>query len=639
MILFKYFLRQSAKRAAILTSFLVASPLFLQAQVLFSPPANISNDGHSGDQQIAIDPSGNISVVWLDSTPGYYAVFFSRSSDGGATFSSPQNLSTDPNGSLAPQIAVDPSGGINVVWEDSTSPNDIFFSRSSDGGATFSTPKNISNNPAGAINPYLAVDSGGNINVVWVGSPRTVPSIIFFSRSSDGGATFSTPIAVSTYPSYGPLVAVDFAGNINVAWIEGLDGPFHVGFSRSSDGGATFTAPKQISGTSEVFPGPRMALDSKGNIYVVWYTTPNGNIYLSYSTDGGATFSNTNITNYSGGPTPSSSPSGPQIAIDSGGNINVAWEDNRSGPLDIFFSRSSDGGATFPTPQNLSNMGGAADLQIATGLNGSINIVWQDSTPGNSQVFFTQSSDGGASFSTPQNLSNDAGTAGNPVIAMDSASNVNILWMGSTSGNNVDVFFSRSEPPPTLISLGLSPSTVTGSSSSTGTVTLNTGAPSGGVVVSLSSTNAGVAAVPDSVTVPAGSTSASFTVTTTPVNTSTPVTISGSYNGSAETATLTVTPPILTSLTLNPSIVIGGPLGSSTGTVTLSAPAAAGGAQVAISSGNPSAVTVPSTVTVPAGATSATFTVSTSVIVISTSVAISASYNDTAQSANLDIFL
>src|SRR4029077_1896368 len=117
----------------------------------------------------------------------------------------------------------------------------------------------------------------------------------------------------------------------------------------------------------------------------VWYTAPNGNIYLSYSTDGGATFSNTKITNYSGGPCPCPSPAAPQIAIDSGGNINVAWGDNSSGPLDIFFSRSSDGGATFPTPQNLANMGGLADLQIATGLNGSINIVWQDSTPGNSQ--------------------------------------------------------------------------------------------------------------------------------------------------------------------------------------------------------------------------------------------------------------
>jgi hypothetical protein len=78
------------RRPALLGLALAASVLAAQAQVSFSPPVNISNDaGNSGDQQIAIDPSGNTSVVWLDNTPGYYNVFFSHSNYGGATFSSP----------------------------------------------------------------------------------------------------------------------------------------------------------------------------------------------------------------------------------------------------------------------------------------------------------------------------------------------------------------------------------------------------------------------------------------------------------------------------------------------------------------------------------------------------------------------
>jgi hypothetical protein len=105
-------------------------------------------------------------------------------------------------------------------------------------------------------------------------------------------------------------------------------------------------------------------------------------------------------------------------------------------------------------------------------------------------------------------------------------------------------------------------------------------------------------------------------------------------------ATLTVTQPLptLTSLTLNPTGVVGG-LGSSTGTVTLSAPAPAGGAQVLLSSSNTGAATVPSTVIVPAGATSATFTVRTSGVLIATSSTISASYNGTTKTANLAVLL
>src|SRR2546429_118676 len=107
-------------------------------------------------------------------------------------------------------------------------------------------------------------------------------------------------------------------------------------------------------------------------------------------------------------------------------------------------------------------------------------------------------------------------------------------------------------------------------------------------------------------------------------------------------STTTVPPPpppaptvTLSSLTLNPTGVIGG-LQSSTGTVTLSAPAPAGGANVALAGSN-AAASVPSSVTVPAGATSATFTVNTSIVVVATSATISATYDNTTLTATLSV--
>lgn len=111
----------------------------------------------------------------------------------------------------------------------------------------------------------------------------------------------------------------------------------------------------------------------------------------------------------------------------------------------------------------------------------------------------------------------------------------------------------------------------------------------------------------------------------------------GSATSNAAALTVTVPLPTVASLTLNPTSVVGG-LGSSTGTVTLSGPAPAGGAQVLLSSNN-SAASVPASVTVPAGATSATFTVSTSAVLVSTSANISASYNGTSRSATLGLLL
>ncbi len=99
-----------------------------------------------------------------------------------------------------------------------------------------------------------------------------------------------------------------------------------------------------------------------------------------------------------------------------------------------------------------------------------------------------------------------------------------------------------SSGPPTLLSVGLNPTSVTGGSSSTGTVTLSGPATSYGAAVALSS-SASAATVPSSVPVAAGASSANFTVNTSAVTASTPVTITGSYAGIIKTAMLTVTPP------------------------------------------------------------------------------------------------
>ena len=92
-----------------------------------------------------------------------------------------------------------------------------------------------------------------------------------------------------------------------------------------------------------------------------------------------------------------------------------------------------------------------------------------------------------------------------------------------------------------LSSLTLNPTSVSGGSSSTGTVTLSSSAPSGGAVVTLSSSNTSVATVPSSVTVSAGKTSATFSVSTKTVSSNTSVAISGTYGGATKSATLTVT--------------------------------------------------------------------------------------------------
>lgn len=93
----------------------------------------------------------------------------------------------------------------------------------------------------------------------------------------------------------------------------------------------------------------------------------------------------------------------------------------------------------------------------------------------------------------------------------------------------------------TVSSLSLSSASVVGGNPISGTVKLSAAAPSGGAVVTLTSSDTSVVTVPSSVTVAAGSTTGpSFTINTSAVSSSTPVTITASYDGSSANATLTV---------------------------------------------------------------------------------------------------
>lgn len=165
---------------------------------------------------------------------------------------------------------------------------------------------------------------------------------------------------------------------------------------------------------------------------------------------------------------------------------------------------------------------------------------------------------------------------------------------------------------PFLTGISLSPQLVYGGNSSTGTVTINSAAPAGGFVVGLSSANPGRASLPASVTILEGETSATFTITTTPGLTPQikPV-ISATANSVTRETILYINRPFITGLSFSPLVVVGG--ASSTGTVTLNAPAPAS-FTVTLASDNGSA-TVPASVTFVAGATTATFTVNTTPVV------------------------
>ena len=292
-------------------------------------------------------------------------------------------------------------------------------------------------------------------------------------------------------------------------------------------------------------------------------------VNLTATPDSGSTFAG-----WSGACTGTGACSG---TMDAAKSVGANFSTN-AGPFTLTVSKSGDGtGTVTSTPSGIS-CATTCSAGFASG-----TVVSLAATPDSGSTFAGW---GGACSGT-----------GACSVTMNSAQSVS-----ATFNSNSTV---------ALSSLTVNPTSVVGGNSSTGTVTL-TGAAAANIVVTLSS-NSASATVPPSVTVPQGATTASFSIGTKPVASSTVANISAAFNGVTKTAALTITPtPALSALSLNPSTVAGG--NPSTGTVTLSGAAPSTGITVQLSSNRTKVATVPSSVTVPAGATTATFSVTTNAV-------------------------
>ena len=225
-----------------------------------------------------------------------------------------------------------------------------------------------------------------------------------------------------------------------------------------------------------------------------------------------------------------------------------------------------------------------------------------------------------------------------------SSASFQITTKGVTSpqSSTITATFASSTASATLLvnpalSLTLSTAAVVGGSPVTATVSLAE-APAASATVTLKSSDSQFAPVPVSVIVPAGQLSASFTVPTTTVSSTRTIIITATYGGASESAALTINPaglPSPASLTLNPMIVQGGK--SSTGSITLSAPAPAGGLVVDLSTDNPFIAQIPPFVMVAAGQTKAAFTITTPTVSSTQTASITATSGGKSQSATLTV--
>jgi hypothetical protein len=297
-------------------------------------------------------------------------------------------------------LNVDPSTGtVYASWSDfhGSGCNNIFISRSTDHGATFSAPLKISSGICSNQGPSITFGKSGQVAVAWQGgtggaftkAPGSVNGAAF-AASTDNGKTFSKARLVVTYPAF---ISSQFSGN-----------------GARECGDSPFNCP-----TGQTFPrfdlaGPYLTADNTNGTLVMGFQAeqPSGQGQIEYvfSTDAGSSWSAPKLL----APATTGHQFFPWLTA-SNGRVSAIWYDSQGDPnyaatrapcnsatgqtsacLNVRYASSTDGGKTFgpsfqvtdtPTNPNYEQFGGRlvpffGDYITVAAQGDTIGAVWTD---------------------------------------------------------------------------------------------------------------------------------------------------------------------------------------------------------------------------------------------------------------------
>jgi hypothetical protein len=321
--------------------------------------ATATDYDRASDPWVSFGPDGKAYQISLsvNAAQNVSAILTSTSTDGGLTWSDPVTVQRDTSGfhfNDKESITADPThpGTAYAVWDRGRFPSDsasvigmsnsfafrgdAIFSKTTDGGQTWSTPTRVmpNNNNMFTIGNQVVVEPDGTLVDVFhfgKGSGRDQPNASFtgVSRSTNGGASWSKPITVSNNPvardvdpdngvplrtgaDIGgglPDIAVDSrSGALYVVWEDSRFGVTHndIVLSKSTDEGLHWSAPKKVNQTPvpvEAFTPMVDALPG-GAVAVTYYDIRNNtpapgldtDAFVVVSHDGGASWEESPIT-------------------------------------------------------------------------------------------------------------------------------------------------------------------------------------------------------------------------------------------------------------------------------------------------------------------------------------------------------
>ncbi len=389
-------------------------------------------------------------------------------------------VSEEGRRAISPEIAVGPDGAINVIWLDKgltvnrpppkprkpgehshLSSTDLYFSRSEDGGSSWSAPTRV-NDSDGEVwgfsvsKPRIEVGSSGTIHIFYPANDRAEAldkDIVSarYRRSTDNGKSFSAAITMNRpviddreeilgeglamTNSFGTM-GVAPEGTVITAWqnvatMEKKSGGADAVVAISTDDGASF------SSEIIVIPGNKICPCCQLTLAFGQDTTLMGLRYLfdgsrdstvAISKDGGHNFDMAGRLDLEPWDIDGCPLKPTELAVHDN-HVFAATYTGGESPPGLYFTVSSDGGKNFTGNQQVHSDAAIADAPaLSVDAQGRVRLVWHAKLEGQRRLFTSTSVDFGKTLSTPVEVSTPAGKSMHPATAVASDGNVFVTW-------------------------------------------------------------------------------------------------------------------------------------------------------------------------------------------------------------------
>lgn len=297
---------------------------------------------------IATGPDGSIYIVYKDDSTARHRFSCQRSSDGGATWSEP-SIVVEYAGNVfvgGGRIAADSGGNLFCAWNGGPMDDShIYASVSSDGGATWATPVRVDDDTTwwgDCLHADVFVQPGTNHYLVTAKVPNTgggMTSGAYFYRSTDMGRTFQSGVRLDTFGLVSQPHVVADAQHIVCDYTGGTTEARTLYTEPDTWGSPSLVSRLDSTQFWSYYNGAKLAISADGSVHTALMVCVDTSeaIYLPYyasSSDHGVTWSSPELVNDD----PTANSWNPDIAADSAGHAYVVWQ---AGSGEVWFSTNN----------------------------------------------------------------------------------------------------------------------------------------------------------------------------------------------------------------------------------------------------------------------------------------------------------